>query len=90
MKNQNQRVRTASAVACVSRPLMSQAKYRKKEFYRGAYYHVYNWGVNKDEIFLEDENFLYYITKLWQFKNKYKVDIIAYSLLDNHYHLLLK
>ena len=69
---------------------MSQAKYRKKEFYKGAYYHVYNRGVNKDEIFLEDEDFLYYITKMRQFKNKYKVDIIAYSLLDNHYHQLLK
>jgi len=69
---------------------MSQAKYRQKEFYQGAYYHVYNRGVNKDFIFLEDENYLYYITKMRQFKNKYKVDIIAYSLIDNHYHQLLK
>jgi len=68
---------------------MPQAKYRKKEFYKGAYYHVYNRGVNKKEIFFEDEDYLYYIAKLRQFKNKYRVDIIAYSLLDNHYHQLL-
>lgn len=69
---------------------MSQAKYRKKEFYKGAYYHVYNRGVNKEAIFLEDEDFLYYISKIKQFKDKYKVNIIAYSLLNNHYHQLLE
>ena len=51
---------------------------------------MYNRGVNKDEIFLEDDDFLRYIAKTREFKNKYKVDIIAYSLLNNHYHLLLK
>jgi len=69
---------------------MAQAKYRKKEFFKGACYHIYNRGVNKEQIFFEDEDFLYYITKLRQFKDKYKVDIIAYSLLDNHYHQLLE
>jgi len=68
---------------------MPQAKYRKKEFYKDAYYHVYNRGVNKKEIFFENEDYLYYIAKLKQFKNKYRADIIAYSLLDNHYHQLL-
>ncbi|MDD4477238.1 MAG: transposase [Patescibacteria group bacterium] len=68
---------------------MSQAKYRKKEFFQGAYYHTYNRGVNKEPIFLDDDDFIYYIIKLRQFKDKYKVDIIFYCLLNNHYHQLL-
>jgi len=81
------------AQRCVRlRPLthfMTQAKYRKKEFFQGAYYHVYNRGVDRGIIFFEDEDFFYYITKLREFKDRYKVDIIAYSLLDNHYHQFL-
>ncbi|MCK5211109.1 transposase [Candidatus Parcubacteria bacterium] len=67
-----------------------QAKYRKKNFYKGAYYHVYNRGVNKEKVFFESDDFIYYISKIRQFKNKYKVEISAYSLLDNHYHQLLR
>lgn len=69
---------------------MPQAKYRKKEFFCGAYYHVYNRGVNKEKIFRDDEDFIYYLDKLRQFKDKYKINIIAYSLIDNHYHQFLK
>lgn len=69
---------------------MSQARYRVKEFAKGAYYHIYNRGVNKDPIFIDDEDYLYYISKMRQFRDKYKVAIIAYSLIENHYHQLLK
>lgn len=69
---------------------MSQARYRIKEFIKGGYYHIYNRGVNRNPIFLDDADFLYYISKIRQFRGKYKVSIIAYSLIKNHYHQLLK
>src|SRR6266403_985756 len=57
--------------------------------YPGAYYHVMNRGLSHQDIFLEDkgrESFLDLlsdITRLW------KVEIYAYCLMNNHYHLLL-
>jgi putative transposase len=57
--------------------------------YPGAYYHVMNRGLSHRDIFLEDkgrESFLDLlsdITRLW------KVEIYAYCLMNNHYHLLL-
>lgn len=57
--------------------------------YPGAYYHVMNRGLSHHNIFLEDkgrESFLDLlsdITRLW------KVEIYAYCLMNNHYHLLL-
>lgn len=57
--------------------------------YPGAYYHVMNRGLSRRDIFLEDkgrESFLDLlsdITRLW------KIEIYAYCLMNNHYHLLL-
>jgi len=69
---------------------MYQARYREKEFYRGAIYHVYNRGVAKNPIFFDEQDLVYYLLKMREFKDKYGVDVMAYSLLDNHYHQLLQ
>ncbi len=54
----------------------------------GFFYHIFNRGNNKQKIFLEEENYLYFLKLL----NKYIVpiaDIYCYCLLDNHFHLLI-
>ena len=57
--------------------------------YPGAHYHVMNRGLSHHNIFLENKgresflNLLSDITRLW------KVEIYAYCLMNNHYHLLL-
>jgi REP element-mobilizing transposase RayT len=49
-----------------------------------------NWGLSRRDIFLEDKgrerflDLLSAITRLW------KIEIYAYCLMDNHYHLLLQ
>ena len=58
--------------------------------YSGAYYHVMNRGLSRRDIFLENkgrESFLDLLSDLTQL---WKVEIYAYCLLDNHYHLLLQ
>ncbi|MBI3000533.1 MAG: transposase [Deltaproteobacteria bacterium] len=58
--------------------------------YPGAYYHVMNRGLSRRDIFLQDKdrqtllNLLCDISRLW------KIEIYAYGLMDNHYHLLLQ
>ena len=41
-------------------------------------------------MFRDNEDFEYYLSKLKQFKKKYKVAILGYCLISNHYHLFLK
>ena len=53
------------------------------------FYHVYNRGINGENIFKLAENYLYFLNKYSQYipivANTY-----AYCLLRNHFHLLIK
>ena len=62
---------------------------KQEPFEPGIYYHVFNRGNNKQNIFFEPENYGYFI----QLMKKYFQDtytIFAYCLLPNHFHFLLK
>jgi REP element-mobilizing transposase RayT len=52
------------------------------------FYHIYNRGNNKENIFKEERNYFYFL-QLWK---KYIVpvaDCYCYVLLPNHFHFLL-
>lgn len=53
-------------------------------------YHVYNRGAHRERIFFSEENYRFCLRLFRKYKNKYRVDIIAYCLMPNHYHLLLR
>ncbi len=86
---------------------------RKTEFANGEYYHIYNRGVEKREIFLDDFDYMRFLKSLDEFnridpigsifeqsfrdKNielghpvSKLVEIMAYCINPNHYHLILK
>ena len=51
-------------------------------------YHIYNQGNNKQKIFFSRENYLYFLQKI----NKHirpHVDVLAWCLMPNHFHLLV-
>jgi len=53
------------------------------------YYHIYNCGNNKEDIFIEEENYEYFLSLIK--KHLLDVsDILSYCLLKNHFHLLIK
>jgi putative transposase len=55
----------------------------------GCFYHIYNRGNNREVIFKETSNYLYFLTLM----EKYIVpvaDVFAYCLMNNHFHLLVK
>jgi len=95
----------------------NDGKMRKIEFKNGEYYHIYNRGVDKREVFSCEDDYLRFLKSLREFNTTvsvgglYKkylqekrtldvtnrhatstnlVDIIAYCLNPNHYHLILK
>jgi putative transposase len=62
---------------------------RKIKFKAGNYYHLYNRGVNRQPIFFQDKNWGFFVKRLRKYCQPDLVDIIAYCLMPNHYHLLV-
>lgn len=84
-------------------------KNARKIYYENAFYHVYNRGVEKRDIFLNHEDYLFFLHLLKTSllppqpsgqgqtlprnrRKKFhdKIDLMAYCLMPNHYHLLLR
>ena len=62
---------------------------RQTLFVPGVYYHLYNRGNNRQSIFFESGNYLYFLRGI----NKYVcpvAKIIAYCLMPTHYHMLVR
>ncbi|WP_413164089.1 transposase [Capilliphycus salinus ALCB114379] len=62
---------------------------RSVQFYQGNYYHLYNRGNNRQLIFFERENYLFFLRQIRNFLNPDFIEIVAYCLMPNHYHLLV-
>ena len=63
--------------------------YRYNPSYKNHYYHVYNRGNNRENIFFEDKNYRYFLSKV-KVAFEDKIDLISYCLMPNHFHLLVK
>ena len=51
-------------------------------------YHLYNQGNNKEPIFFNKENYLFFLQKMRKHLHPY-VDILCYCLMPNHFHWLI-
>ena len=54
-----------------------------------AFYHVYNRGNSYEKLFLNNENYRFFYIKCQNYLSSVST-IYAYSLLPNHFHLLIK
>jgi REP element-mobilizing transposase RayT len=64
--------------------------YRGDAFSQGQYYHLYNRGAGKAKIFFNDGNYQYLLRLMKEYYQKHGAAIIAYCLMPNHYHFLLR
>jgi len=51
----------------------------------GNFYHIYNHGNNRENIFIQEQNYAYFM-ELWWKHTRPIADTWAYSLLRNHFH----
>jgi len=58
--------------------------------YEGAYYHVLSRGNDQQAIFLSDHDRKTFLKTLARLSERFEADIIAFVLMDNQYHLLLR
>ena len=58
--------------------------------YPGAIYHVFSRGNRHQDIFLSDKDRRTFLELLDEISERYGIEVHAYVLMANHYHLLLK
>ena len=63
---------------------------REVTFAQGHFYHIYNRGAGRQGIFREADNYLFFLRRLKQYARDLNIALLAYCLLPNHYHLLVR
>lgn len=51
------------------------------------HYHIYNRGNNRERIFFETDNYLYFLKKIKEYLIPV-ADVLVYCLMPTHYHIL--
>ncbi|MBT3879536.1 MAG: transposase [Candidatus Scalindua sp.] len=58
--------------------------------FEGAYYHILSRGNERRDIFSDKDDRISFLDTLGKMSDRFEVEVYAYVLMDNHYHLLLK
>ena len=53
------------------------------------YYHIFNRGNNRQKIFLNNDNYIYFLRTMKRFLLPV-LDVCVYCLMPNHFHLIIK
>ncbi len=61
-----------------------------RSYIKTIYFHVITQGINKNYIFEREEDIKYYIKIMYNLIEKQKVEIVAYCIMNNHAHMLIK
>ena len=63
---------------------------RRTIFLADEFYHLYNRGVDRAQIFFSEDNYHYFMLLLEGKAAHYSVRIVAFCLMPNHFHLLIR
>ena len=58
--------------------------------FEGAYYHILSRGNERRNIFRDNDDRISFLETLGKMSDRFEIEVYAYVLMDNHYHLLLK
>ena len=54
-----------------------------------AFYHILNRGNNKETIFIDDADFIFFLRQVKKYKEKFGLKIYHYCVMPNHFHCLV-
>ncbi len=58
--------------------------------FEGALYHVLSRGNGREDIYYDDQDRHLFLKTVGEMSDRFEIDVYAYALMGNHYHLLLK
>jgi len=58
--------------------------------YEGAFYHLLSRGNERGDIFIDDNDRHLFLDTVGEMSERFVIDIFAYVLMGNHYHLLVR
>ncbi|MBL9134460.1 MAG: transposase [Verrucomicrobiales bacterium] len=56
----------------------------------GGWFHVVNRGNRRDAIFINDDDRRAFLGRLAELPKRFRIEVHAFVLMDNHYHLLIR
>lgn len=63
---------------------------RDVAFVKGQYYHLYNRGAHRLSLFRDENDYAYVLAAMNNYRQKLQIAIIAYCLMPNHFHWLVR
>jgi REP element-mobilizing transposase RayT len=63
---------------------------KKRELIPGEIYHIYNRSAGKKTIFHSDHDYNRFLLKMCEYKEKFPIEMLAYCLMPNHFHFLVR
>lgn len=63
---------------------------RARITYFGAFHHAMNRGLEGKDIFLSNKEKSFFLELLQEKSKKYRIKLLAYSVMNNHYHIVLQ
>jgi putative transposase len=68
---------------------MGIPKKYKAPFFENEYYHIYNRSNNKELLFLDEDDRIYFLSQFEYYCSAF-VDTISWNLLNNHFHFYIQ
>jgi len=63
---------------------------KQRELVDEGIYHVFNRGNDRQHLFLEEQDYKYFLEQLLTAKKRLQATIYHYCLMSNHFHLLVR
>ena len=63
---------------------------KKRYLIENGYYQIYNRGNRKRDTFYDDHDYEVFLKYVCMYSEKWRIGIITYCLINNHFHIVLK
>jgi putative transposase len=63
---------------------------KRPQYFSDCVYHIFNRGSHHFSIFCEPDNYLFVLGKIKKFSEELRLTLLAYCLMPNHYHFLIR